>query len=441
MKKLLIISPHFPPINAPDMQRVRMALPYLRSFGWEPTVLAIAPEFIEGGVNEPKLTETYPEDIRVIRVKGIPPRFTRWAGFGNLWLRCGGALTRAGEKLLDQERFDLAFISTTQFGAFQLGPKWRKKFGLPYVLDYQDPWINDYYQITGVTPPGGWLKYALSQWQARNIEPTALREASGIIAVSDSYGSMLANNYPWFLASRVKLLPFGAAAMDFERLGNHVPAKSVVDFSDGRFHHVYVGRCGPDMSVALKILFRGFRRYTETHPKEAANVRFHFIGTDYAPPPLGRDWALPVAKEEGVLEYVDEHRYRVPYFDSLYYMRNAGALTAVGSNDPTYSASKFFSYVLACRPLLMIFHSRSPVLRFAQNVSAGFSCGFKGPEDIDRIAEMIHQQWFIEGKCNEVRPFDRAAFGLFAAEQMVKGLVKTFDEALAESSRGNASSR
>ncbi len=435
MKKLLVISPHFPPINAPDMQRVRMALPYLRKCGWEPTVLAIAPESIEGGVVEPKLLETFPEDVRVIRARGLSARYTRWAGIGNLWLRCGWALTRAGERLLRKEPFDLALISTTQFSAFQLGPRWRKKFGLPYVLDYQDPWINDYYQITGVSPPGGRLKFALSQWQAGFIEPVALRESSGIIAVSDSYGNMLANQYPWFLASRARLLPFGAAAMDFDRLGGHVPAKPIIDFSDGLFHQVYVGRCGPDMSVALKILFRAFKRFMGTHPDQAARMRFHFIGTDYAPEPLGRDWALPIAREEGVQDSVREHRYRVPYFDSLYYLRNADALVAVGSNDPTYSASKFFSYVLAKRPLMMVFHGRSPVLRFAEKLNAALTWGFTGPAEIPEIADSIYQQWFVEGKCREVRPFDSAAFAPYSAEQMVEGLVNVFDDALKDGNR------
>ncbi len=306
--------------------------------------------------------------------------------------------------------------------------------------DYQDPWINDYYQITGVSPPGGRLKYAISQWEAGTTEPVALRESSGVIAVSDAYGCMLANNYPWFLASRVKLLPFGAAAMDIERLGSYVPAKPIIDFSDGLFHQVYVGRCGPDMSVALKILFRAFKCYSETFPERAAKMRFNFIGTDYAPPPFGRDWALPVAKDEGVLDFVREHRYRVPYFDSLYYMKNADALVAVGSNDPTYSASKFFSYILVNRPLLMIFHGQSPVLRFARNMSAGFTYGFSGPDDISKISEIVYRQWYVEEKYRFVQPFDASSFAPFSAERMVKGLVHVFDDALKENAREAASS-
>ena len=100
MKKILIVSPHFPPINAPDMQRVRLSLPFLRAQGWEPTVLAVTPESVEGGVRDPMLESTYPVDIRIVRVRGISPRLTRWAGIGSLWWRCGRAVARAGERLL-----------------------------------------------------------------------------------------------------------------------------------------------------------------------------------------------------------------------------------------------------------------------------------------------------------------------------------------------------
>jgi hypothetical protein len=243
---------------------------------------------------------------------------------------------------------------------------------------------------------------------------------------------MLANLYPWFLASRARLLPFGAAPMDFERLGNHVPEKPIIDFKDGLVHQVYVGRCGPDMSVALKVIFRAFKRYSQTSPEKAAKMRFHFIGTDYAPPPLGHDWALPVAGEEDVLEFVQEHRYRVPYFDSLYYLRNADALVAVGSNDPTYSASKFFSYILAKRPLLMVFHAKSPVLRFAQNLGITSSWGFSGASDIPNLSEVVYQHWYTEEGWKNPPAFSEAAFEPYTARSMVSGLAQILDGAVEE---------
>jgi glycosyltransferase involved in cell wall biosynthesis len=429
LKKVIIVSPHFPPINAPDMQRVRLALPYLREQGWEPTVLALAPESVEGGVREPQLEETYPPDIRVVRVRGLPPRATRWLGVGNLWWRCGRAFRRAGEQLLRGERFDLAFFSTTQFGAFALGPRWQKQYGVPYVLDYQDPWRNDYYDRTGTRPPGGPLRYALAQWRARCTEPRVLRGAAGVIAVSDAYPAMLARHYDWFDAARVRVLPFGASEADFEVARRHKPVSPLIDFGDGHFHLVYTGRCGPDMALALSILFRAFARFRTSHPTVADRMRFHFIGTGYAPPPLGEETVRPIARAEGIADFVHEHRYRVPYFDALYYLQRADALVAVGSDDPTYSASKIFPFILARRPLLLVFHGRSPVLAFAEQVGAGRRFAFAGREDLDRVAEEIHQRWFIAGGYATPAPFNEEAFAPFTAPALTARLAMAFDEA------------
>jgi hypothetical protein len=186
------------------------------------------------------------------------------------------------------------------------------------------------------------------------------------------------------------------------------------------------------MTLALTVLFRAFKRFREEQPDQAARMRFHFIGTDYSPPPLGRDWALPIAKSEGVLDFVQEHRYRVSYFDSLYYLRNADALVAVGSNDPTYSASKVFPYVLAQHPLLMIFHQQSQVLRFAKQVAAGMCYGFNDTDNIAPITEEICQQWFIDGGCRRYVTLNEAAFEPYTAARMADGLAAVFAEALAQ---------
>jgi hypothetical protein len=429
-RKVLIVSPHFAPVNAPDMQRTRLALPYLRSLGWEPVVLAVASEFVEGGVIDSLLEDTYPSDIRIIRVRGIHPRMTRWAGVGSLWLRTGRSLRNAGDKLLHGEKFDLVFFSTTQFDAFTLGPRWRTKFGVPYVLDYQDPWLNDYYSRTGTLPPGGRVKYAFSQFIARRLEPKVLRDASGIIAVSRAYGETLAGNYPWFAASRVMFLPFGASEKDIQSARKHTPENPLVTFGDGLFHHVYTGRCGPDMSTSLTIVFRAFKKFLAARPEEARNVRFHFIGTDYAPRPLGREWAMPVARLEGVEAFVSEECYRVPYFDALHYLVKADALIAVGSNDPTYSASKIFPYILADRPMLLVFNRLSQVMEIAKIVKCGRMFAFDDSSDIDTLVAEVAKSWFFDGQMRELVAPDHAAFLPYTAESMTRQLVECFNSAV-----------
>lgn len=275
------------------------------------------------------------------------------------------------------------------------------------------------------------MKFAFAQWRARQQEPETLREASGVVAVSDAYGRNLAANYPWFSASRVLLLPFGAAAKDIATARLHTPAKPLVDFDDGCFHHVYAGRCGPDMSISLTTIFRAFKNFREHHPEKAANIRFHFIGTDYAPPPLGREWAMPIARAEGVAAHVTEHCYRVPYFDALYYLVKAGALLAVGSNDPTYSASKIFPYILAERPMIVVFNRHSPVLAFARQADCGERFSFDNADDIDEIARQIEESWFTQGHMHLVREANTAAFLPFTAESMTTQLVGCFNSAVA----------
>jgi len=432
--KVLIVSPHFAPINAPDMQRTRIALPYLRSFGWEPVVLSVAPDLVEGGVVEPLLEETYPSDIRIVRVRGIPQRITRLFGIGSLWLRCGASIRAAGERLLSEERIDLVLFSTTQFDCFTLGPRWKARFGVPYVLDYQDPWINDYYHRTNTKPPGGWLKFGISQWSARLREPRALRGASAVITVSDAYGKSFAERYPWFIPSKVALLPFGAASADIATAQKHKPSSPLVPFGDEYFHIVYTGRCGPDMSTSLSVIFLAFKNFLAARPDEAKRIRFHFIGTDYAPRPFGRTWALPIAKALGVEAFVSEHCYRVPYFDALYYLVNADALVCVGSNDPTYSASKLYPYVMAARPMLVVFHYLSQVTEIANRLKCGSRYQFHDSGDIPKLADAVTKEWFMGGGMTRFVEPDFQEFSRYTAGGMTRSLAKTFDLAVGNQS-------
>ncbi len=82
MKRVLIISPRFPPINAPDHHRVRTSLPFYAQYGWEPTVLALTPDTTDS-VLDPCLTESVPPEVEVHRVPAWTEKRTRLWGLGN----------------------------------------------------------------------------------------------------------------------------------------------------------------------------------------------------------------------------------------------------------------------------------------------------------------------------------------------------------------------
>lgn len=420
-------------MNAPDLHRVRLALPYLRELGWEPTVLAVRPELIEGATIDPELARSYPADIPVVRAGGVSARWTRRLGVGNLWWRCGPALRRAGRRLLARERFDLVFFSTTQFAAFQLGPEWRRRHGVPYVLDYQDPWITDHYARTGRRPPGGAWRFALSQWSARRLEPRALRGAAGIITVSPEYAPTLAQRYPWFDPHRAVTLPFGVAPGDFALARQGPAPRALAVLDPALVHHVYVGRCGAAMAQPLTALFRAFRDHLAREPEVARRHRFHFVGTDYAPPALARDSVLPIAQAEEVGPFVAEHRERVPYYDALRWLLRADALIAVGTDEPAYNASKLFPYLFADRPLLLVYHRESPALRLAQGLGAGVRLGFDRTTSPDVLAEAVRTHWFQEDRWRGAPRAAPGALEPWTAPALTRRLTEGFERALAES--------
>lgn len=377
MRRVLIVSPHFCPVNAADLHRVRLALPTLPAHGWAPTVLALSPETIEGAVLDPLLEQSYPADVPIVRVRGIAPRLTRRFGFGSLWWRAGRALARAGDQLLASRSFDLVFFSTTQFDFLQLGPIWRRRHGVPYGIDYQDPWVNDYYARTGTPPPGGRLRFALAYRRARTLEPRVLRTAAGLVAVSPAYLHDLKRRYPSVDSLPQRVLAFGASERDLDQARMLRPAQPLVS-RDHLFHLVSVGRAGPDLAPALRHLFRGVRQALTTSPELRRRLRLHFIGTTYAPPALARTSVLPLAREAGLDDLVAEHAARIPFHEGLHYLTLADGVLALGSDDPRYNPSKIVSCLLAARPVLAVLHAQSPAAGLAQAAGASVVT-FGGP--------------------------------------------------------------
>jgi hypothetical protein len=111
----------------------------------------------------------------------------------------------------------------------------------------------------------------------------------------------------------------------------------------------------------------------------------------------------------------------------------ADALVVVGSNDPTYAASKVFPYILARRPALFVFHENSLVLKFAQELETGVRVGFAGPADLNRAVEQVHAQWFAGGGHRTYQAFDETKFAAFTAASLTRKLAQIFDRAAATS--------
>lgn len=429
IRRILVVSPHFPPVSAADMQRVRTLLPFFERNGWQAEVLAVSPGQVSAPM-DPWLMAGVPSQVRVHRVDAI----ARMPGLGTLGLRALPALAKAGDELLAAGRFDLVYFSTTVFEVHVLGPRWKRKFGVPFVMDYQDAWVSDYYRDHPDAPvPGGRLKYALTSALHRWMEPRVLRECSGITSVSPEYPRQLARRYPSLPDLPALVQGFPGAPEDFERLPSVLAGDPPYDPGDGCVHWVYVGRGGRDMAKALRALFIALRDHASD--ELLRSLRLHFIGTSYAAAGTGTPTIAPIAAEFGLQHLVEESPDRIDYARALWCLRNADALIVPGSDDPAYTASKIYPYLLAGRPMLAVFHASSTVVDLIEKVAGAVCVTFTSDEPDAAAASRIAAQWLDSGASARVLPLDMEAFHPYSDAGCAVEITAFFEACVAMQAR------
>jgi hypothetical protein len=418
LKKVLIISPYFPPVNAADMQRVRMSLPYLAAFGWQAEVVMVDEHYTDL-TKDPLLVKSVPTDIVIHKVKALSKKRTAKLGLGSIALRSLWFYRQKVNQLLKVNKYDLIFFSTTQFPVCVLGAYWKKRFGVPYVIDMQDPWYSDYYQDKPKSqrPPKYWFSYRLNKY----LEPIALKSADGLISVSANYISTLVSRYPRLATVPAATITFGAFAPDLDIANNN--RDSFTNLLDNKqINMVYIGRGGADMHQAIAPLFKALKSGAARYH----NISVYFIGTSYAPAGQGKASIMPLAQQYDVQHQVIELTDRVSYYQSLFTLQQADALFIPGSDDPAYTASKIYPYLLIHKPLLAIFNKHSPAIDTLK------AYGPKTVYDYETVTQTQLTDFLNQVAANtfKMEPYNPDAINKHSAMQMTLEQCQLFDKVI-----------
>ncbi|MEI6882927.1 MAG: glycosyltransferase [Bacteroidota bacterium] len=386
MKKILIISPNFPPVNAADMHRVRQSLLYFPEMGWEATVVAVEPGFVEMS-EDPVLLETIPSTAKIIRIKAFDAKFTRKIGLGSLGYRSLWFYLKTCNKLIRKEHFDLIYFSTTAFPVMVLGRYWKRKFGIPFIIDMQDPWRNDFYldKPKHQRPPKFLLAYTMDKY----MEAFTMKKVDGIISVSPGYPKTLMERYNNIKPGMCEVIPFGGASIDFDVLEKAGIANPLFKPSPDVINFAYIGRGGHDMGLAVSGIFSALKKGLERNREIYSKVRMYFVGTSYAADGQGEKTIIPMAEKFGVQAQVVEITDRLPYFTALQVLKNADILIIPGSTDTNYTASKLYPYILANQPLIAVFNENSTVVGILAATGAGTCVTFRNDFDPETLGEKV----------------------------------------------------
>jgi broad specificity phosphatase PhoE len=182
------------------------------------------------------------------------------------------------------------------------------------------------------------------------------------------------------------------------------------------------------MAFAVRAFFTALKRYADEHSNLLERLHIHFIGTDYAPKDRARKTIEPLARECGVDNLVTEQTDRLPYFATLRCLSDADALFSPGSDDPGYTASKLYPYILAKKPLLAVFHQASSVVEVLRTTKAGRVVTFGNGRDLTEVANEIYKQWFACWPL-PAPATDWNAFAPYTAREMTRRLCEAFDRA------------
>ena len=151
-----------------DMQRARHLAWELPKLGWEVEILCPDESYQRSPYVDKDSSLFFSPTTGIHFVKAYYSAIFSTIGIGSIGWRAFIPMLRAGRKLLKRRRFDLIYFSTTQFPLFLLGPIWQRWFGIPYVLDFQDPLYREGNTHPVWTKPT--IKHAIASCLGKYVE-------------------------------------------------------------------------------------------------------------------------------------------------------------------------------------------------------------------------------------------------------------------------------
>lgn len=429
-KRLLLVVSSYQPAMLADMQRARMLTWELPRMGWDIEVLTPAWHEVRQDVFEPDAEGFFSQVVLVHEVGSFARQAFEFLGSRSPAWRILWPLNQRGRVLLESGRFDLVYFSTTTFSYFLLGTLWQRKFGVPYILDFHDPWVKE--KGPAVQPQS--LKSRLAEWLFVRMERLAVANAAGLVAVSPIYIEALRRRYEawnpaWLTPVRHAVIPFGALDHDLAEAAK--TAKVAEEGSSGRLLIHYVGAGGSIMFRSFALICRALALLRSQGNPFVDVVRIRLFGTTYNWKPGDPKPLNEVAQDTGVGDLVAESPERVSYRRSLELLLEGDGVLILGVDDAGYMPSKLFSYALSGKPLLAALHRDSPAFAQFQNTPGlGHVLWFDQSGEM-QLSEAVQIVYAFLQEAAARRTFDRhAILEPFLAPAMARRHAELFEACL-----------
>jgi hypothetical protein len=426
-RRLILVSSHFAPSNLVGGHRARLWSRYLPEFGWEPIVVTGDPRHYQERP-DPDLQRLVAPGLEVVHAATVPIGAVRVVG--DVGIRAFWGAYRAIARLMRERPADFVLVTIPSNFFAPLGRLIHRRFGVPFGIDYQDPWVTRWPGVERKFSRA-WTSYTLGS----RLEPWSVRDAALITGMAPGYvAGMLERNPEVADRAVVATMPMGSAPEDFELVSTLHRAPFLFDPADGRFHMVYAGALLPAGIVVLDAFLAGLRALSERAPGIAARLKVHFVGTGSSPDDAKGHRILPRARDAGVTEMVDEHPHRIGYVDTLNHLERCSAVLVLGSTERHYTPSKVFQAILSKRPVFAMLHAESTAVGMIERARAGQVLPLTEQAMPAPAAVADALKTMIESPPHEPIAAD-AAFESLSARASARALAEALDRATARSGR------
>ena len=386
METVLLITPYFPPMGVVGSKRPLHLCRHLPALGWKPVVLA-APARSEHCIrgyestipDETSIHRDYvsfagrhlrrdralldPDAVRASAAESSNHSLLRTLQYISpfdryLWDRWGA--TRAARRLVKEEDVQVVHTIAGPFSALFVGEALSREHGLPWIIDFRDPWSLQQVKMD--------MRPRLSQRLVCRYEERFFRQASRIILNSEAALQAHRELY----AGRIPPERFTCIrnAHDTSLLnGSPRPVAEAFTLAYfGKFRH----------TIGPETLLDGFRYFLTEARLKPEEARLRIFG---AP----RQEDLDAIATRDLREHVDLMG-DVPLPDSLEALSEAHALTLIAFADrPLQIPAKLYDYLAVGRPILALSESEE-VNRIVNGTEHGVSVN---PHDAEAIAQAM----------------------------------------------------
>lgn len=325
-RKILIIAFFFPPSGVIGAVRITKFVKYLLRFGWDVTVLTVKEKYYDN-LNYDWLKDV--EGANIIRTDIIKPikGLKEW---GLYWLPY---LKKELDKVLSNEKFDISLWTGNPFYNWVLAPYAKKKYALKYVLDFRDGWRLEKKIRSWKGGKFYKLKRAIDHKISEYVEPIIVRNADGVINVTEEMTNLFRSTYPEFDSSNVLTIYNG---YDKEDCACETMQK------EHDFEIVYAGKFGNFLNP--KNFFWGLQEYYN-HINAKFSIKFIWIGEK-------DDYTQSLINKKEIRNLILFLGFK-PYKEVLSYIKRADLCLLLVSH-PTEGSTKIFDYMALDKPILVI---------------------------------------------------------------------------------------